>query len=524
MDSFNSSNLLFLGTLFKMESINNNYMILLITIYTVLCFIFDSIDKESIREYIEKKSKNIIELFCPNQTVSIELVTHSVTISVGYSDKTTQKKIYSTNFLALLDYIKDIEISKKKEILTTQLKDTMYSNRWNDDSSDNRYQFIPLFNFNDDTLISKDHNIYLKMTNRTNFDDEGAKKDKTSTDLVATIYCYYENNNDKIKKIYILKDFLDKIKDNYIKKISQKDNKQYIYVYEKSEDIDEKTQLMYSEHLNEHNKSFDNVMIEDKDRLYKYIQKFKSNVDENILNNYHKMGIPYKAGILFWGSPGTGKTSTIKAILKETNRQGIIINLSNIESNKELETVFRNRKINNKTYEGNQICFILEDCDATKLSSIKERNNEHEQKISLVDNKTDDSISKEIKNIITMQQKGFDLSCFLNILDGIIELYGVMIIVTTNHPEKIDEALIRPGRIDFKYEFKKATKKTIIDMLFLKYDLINIDEFNIKYKDYLDKIIDYVLSPAEIQCILTQFDNIEETLNYIINKMHESNI
>ena len=37
------------------------------------------------------------------------------------------------------------------------------------------------------------------------------------------------------------------------------------------------------------------------------------------------------------GKPGTGKTSTIKAILKETNRHGVIINLSNIESNKELE-------------------------------------------------------------------------------------------------------------------------------------------------------------------------------------------
>ena len=43
----------------------------------------------------------------------------------------------------------------------------------------------------------------------------------------------------------------------------------------------------------------------------------------------------------------------------------------------------------------------------------------------------------------------------MNILDGIIELHGVMIIISTNHPDKIDEALIRPGRIDFKYEFKK---------------------------------------------------------------------
>jgi mitochondrial chaperone BCS1 len=39
-----------------------------------------------------------------------------------------------------------------------------------------------------------------------------------------------------------------------------------------------------------------------------------------------------------------------------------------------------------------------------------------------------------------------------------------MIIMTTNHPEKLDEALIRPGRIDFKYEFKKANKQIIYNM------------------------------------------------------------
>ena len=49
-----------------------------------------------------------------------------------------------------------------------------------------------------------------------------------------------------------------------------------------------------------------------------------------------------------------------------------------------------------------------------------------------------------------------NLSCLLNILDGIIELHGVMVIFTTNYPEKLDEAFLRPGRIDFKQEFKRA--------------------------------------------------------------------
>lgn len=41
-----------------------------------------------------------------------------------------------------------------------------------------------------------------------------------------------------------------------------------------------------------------------------------------------------------------------------------------------------------------------------------------------------------------------DLSGLLNVLDGIVDTPGRIVIMTTNHPEKLDKALIRPGRID----------------------------------------------------------------------------
>ena len=43
------------------------------------------------------------------------------------------------------------------------------------------------------------------------------------------------------------------------------------------------------------------------------------------------------------------------------------------------------------------------------------------------------------------------------VFDGLLEMPGRIIIITTNHPEKIDKALLRPGRIDRKIEFKKCT-------------------------------------------------------------------
>ena len=58
-----------------------------------------------------------------------------------------------------------------------------------------------------------------------------------------------------------------------------------------------------------------------------------------------------------------------------------------------------------------------------------------------------------------------NLSNLLNILDGLQECPGRIIIMTTNKPEKLDSALIRSGRIDFKIEFTFATLKDVENII-----------------------------------------------------------
>ena len=48
----------------------------------------------------------------------------------------------------------------------------------------------------------------------------------------------------------------------------------------------------------------------------------------------------------------------------------------------------------------------------------------------------------------------------LEVLDGMMERDGRMLIITTNYPEKLDEALIRPGRIDLKVKFGPGMSET----------------------------------------------------------------
>jgi len=57
------------------------------------------------------------------------------------------------------------------------------------------------------------------------------------------------------------------------------------------------------------------------------------------------------------------------------------------------------------------------------------------------------------------------MSSFLNILDGVQENPGRIIIMTTNHIRKLDPAIIRPGRIDMNLEFKPATPEIICQIL-----------------------------------------------------------
>ena len=125
---------------------------------------------------------------------------------------------------------------------------------------------------------------------------------------------------------------------------------------------------------------------------------------------------------------------------------------------------------------------------------------------------------------IKFNDDALNLACLLNILDGLIELHGVMVIFTTNHPKKLDEAFLRPGRIDFKQEFKKANIETIKSIVESKFKL----KFNDNFIFPEEKFHNYILSPAEIQSICFKNDEINACINELVleheNKISNKNI
>jgi hypothetical protein len=452
--------------------------------------------------------------------------------------------MYSKDFLAVIYYIMNYCTDDIKSITQIMSENKELSNFYSD-SGDSEYIYIPLSNKR--FVISKKLNIYCKL-NINDLNDEDENNGKSNTKCIK-------------KKSYILKlwmrsgnintirDFIAECNILYDKsKHTNDSNKRKIFVYDKSEKTEDDTKLYFKDYPMEHNKDLNlNIFFEGKDRLINYINPFIFNPNEEFNvgeEKYKRSGFTFKAGLLFYGYPGCGKTSTIKAILKYTNRHGIVLNLNRIKTCEELEQIFRKRNFDDKQLSGKELCYILEDCDATGesglniLSSRKSKNtNNSLSKINYQNNDdTDDdeaqNDSNKTENIVAkllmssceykkVNDDSANLSCFLNILDGIIELHGIMIIMTTNYPEKIDNALIRPGRFDFKYEFKRASRNIIREMLKFKYELTE-DEM-LKYDNILT-IKDEVLSPAQVQSVSFQNDNIVQCINELILLAQNKNI
>ena len=100
-------------------------------------------------------------------------------------------------------------------------------------------------------------------------------------------------------------------------------------------------------------------------------------------------------------------------------------------------------------------------------------------------------INGSMNSPINNAEQPITLDDILNLWDGIRETPGRMLIITSNHYEKLDTALTRPGRIDITHKLDNASRKTISEIYY------HLFEKNIN-ASALEKINEYFYSPAEL--------------------------
>jgi len=147
---------------------------------------------------------------------------------------------------------------------------------------------------------------------------------------------------------------------------------------------------------------------------------------------YVDRGIPYRRGYLLYGPPGCGKSSFIQALAGELGYSICVLNLN--------ERGLTDDKLMMLLSTPPPRSFILlEDVDAAFVKR---------------DNK--------------MHSSGVTFSGLLNALDGVASTEERIVFMTTNFPERLDPALIRPGRVDLKAEIGLATPQQV-RLMFLRF-------------------------------------------------------
>lgn len=190
---------------------------------------------------------------------------------------------------------------------------------------------------------------------------------------------------------------------------------------------------------------------------------------------YKERDIPWRRGHLYYGPPGTGKTSLARALAQEADMPVFAYDLSTLD-NEQFSEAWQNMQ------EHTPCMALIEDIDGTFQGRSNVRSGEH-------------------VDVLT-----FD--CLLNAIGGIQTCDGVFIVVTTNKPDTLDDALgkpqngnnrtTRPGRIDAGYCLEMPSDSQRIRILQRIMGAENVEKPHIEDTDHMTaaQVTEYAITKA----------------------------
>ena len=221
----------------------------------------------------------------------------------------------------------------------------------------------------------------------------------------------------------------------------------------------------------------------DKDALLKDAMEFLHPLSHRF---YASRGIPYRRGYLLYGPAGTGKTTMSMTLAGYFGLDLCVLSLvESTMTDERLGTLF--------TQLPSRCVVLLEDIDAAGLerreeldkqaAALKDKDTKDKDKDAAKDTTTTDSSTtpapapkpaprrggRKGRTPDGENQPGVTLSGLLNALDGVASQEGRILIMTTNDPEALDKALIRPGRVDMQVYFGYLSRVNAKEMFVRMY-------------------------------------------------------
>lgn len=210
---------------------------------------------------------------------------------------------------------------------------------------------------------------------------------------------------------------------------------------------------------------------------------------------YKRVGRAWKRGYLLYGPPGTGKSSLVAAMANYLKFDVYDLQLGNIFRDSDL------RKLLLAT--GNRSILVIEDIDCS---------------IDLPDRQQSIDGQKKPEHHLQLT-----LSGLLNFIDGLWSSCGDerIIIFTTNHKERLDPALLRPGRMDMHIHMSYCTPQ---GFRLLASNYLGIGGFHHLFYEIEDLLKNTQVTPAQVAEEMMKSENSDVALEELVKLLKRKNV